>query len=433
MTGARTEGIPSRYDLFVGGKTGLIKYVVRMSAPKEGPEVNMTQPDMPFVSERGPGGDHDDVRSSVAGKAGSFEASLQKCVGETVERYCFFQGESVSGVEHTYEEARERRAVVDAEYLDPFRALPEGTSVVPIRERGAVEWIPGTDLHTGEDVWMPKDAVFFAGDTGPETDGDDDDDVRRVGFQASTNGCATAWTPEVAVRRGIYEYVERDAFLRAWFSRTPGTEIRLDTETAVDDAIHGMFGPSPIRPRFFLLESRIEVPVVYCLLENPAPGFPEAVFGISAGTDVVDAATEALYEAGQQWVYAVETLAERYDVDDVDLSEAGSQDQSLFHYAHPSTPDGLSFATGSESRRLSALLEGDSDVPSTCPAVLAALRDAGLSAYAFDMTTPDVAPTGVHVVRTYVPELLPFSSWEFVPSRHPQFTDDMVEKPHPLT
>lgn len=88
-------------------------------------------------------------------------------------------------------------------------------------------WVPGTQLSTGRRVHVPGDFVYGhpAMAALEVTSG--------ACIQANSSGCAAGPTLEFALEAALLETIERDAFMRHWFSQTSGRWI---ADTAVSGA-----------------------------------------------------------------------------------------------------------------------------------------------------------------------------------------------------
>jgi ribosomal protein S12 methylthiotransferase accessory factor len=111
-----------------------------------------------------------------------------------------------------------RYANLDGRAVDPA-AIPRcsatelanpGCRLRPFDPDAAIRWVSGTDLSTGEPVWVPAVMVCYGlrDLTPPE----------RFWFQIST-GYAVHTDPVEAIIRGTCEVIERDAIAITWLQR----------------------------------------------------------------------------------------------------------------------------------------------------------------------------------------------------------------------
>ncbi|APF40851.1 YcaO-like family protein [Neomicrococcus aestuarii] len=84
-----------------------------------------------------------------------------------------------------------------------------------------MHWIPGTNLLTGEEYWVPAQLVhlFYFREHGEA----------RIGV-SSSGGLATHLNDERALSHGILEIIERDAANLSWFTKVLPQRVEIDRE-----------------------------------------------------------------------------------------------------------------------------------------------------------------------------------------------------------
>ncbi|MFH7597935.1 TOMM precursor leader peptide-binding protein [Streptomyces racemochromogenes] len=156
------------------------------------------------------------------GRAGDFDSSERVALFEGVER---LTGMGPLG----------RRTVLRAGYarLGPERAvdperlgLPEpahhghpASPTVPYTPELELDWVHGWSLTRARPVAVPEHVAYW--DPAPGRP--------RVVYECSS-GCGLGNSPEEAALYGLFEVAERDAFLMAWYARTPLRRIALPRE-----------------------------------------------------------------------------------------------------------------------------------------------------------------------------------------------------------
>ncbi|MFF2950570.1 TOMM precursor leader peptide-binding protein [Kitasatospora sp. NPDC057965] len=115
--------------------------------------------------------------------------------------------------------------------LDPVRlGLPDpgdhpDRTTVPFTPELELDWVHGWSLTHRRPVAVPEHLVYWD---------PPDRDRPRVAHESS-NGCGLGNSPEEAALYGLFEIAERDAFLMAWYARTPLPAVTVpldDPETA---------------------------------------------------------------------------------------------------------------------------------------------------------------------------------------------------------
>ena len=292
--------------------------------------------------------------------------------------------------------------------LDPARIrlfLPgqlEGRTLVAPDTSTMLRWLPAMRLPDLAPAWLPAQLVLLE----PPGDGGAEPPITI----ATSNGlaCGPDWWS--AIRSGLLELVERDAFTLTWASRLELPQLRWEG-VPVLERLERRLAPSGLCSAALDLSALLGVPVVLAVVRTP-PGKPgPSAVGAAAGVTAEDAAARALAEAHAAFAAARayrrgrggRTFAD-------DGSDLASFDDRVLFYADPRRAGPLAFLTASPERRHVgdiAPLPGDGPrehVTALCQRIAA--RTGG-TAYAADLTGCDAAAAGVHVVRVVCPELCP--------------------------
>ncbi len=156
------------------------------------------------------------------------------------------------------------------------------------------EWVSASSLVTGEDVWIPREFVYYGQQM-----------AHRRWALSTSSGCATGSTLEEAVLFGLLELIERDAFVASWYGRIPPTRIS-------PSSVPGLTG---ILTRAELLGYSVE-----CGFVPSETGIPVAVASIAGASQIGHAAAvgaschpsarQAIAGAVKEaWTYICERIA----------------------------------------------------------------------------------------------------------------------------
>ena len=307
----------------------------------------------------------------TAGVGHDWDRAFMKAIGEGLERYC-------AGV---YHRDAFTTAPASAETVDGRRAISPASVVQPDDSTvpESVEWVSGEDLATGDPVALPASLVHYPP---PE----------ERPRPAITTGLGLGNSGAEALCSGLFEVVERDATMLAWYSTYEPLGLSVDDEAfdaLVDRARAVGLTVTPV-----LLTADVDVPVVAVSVHRESE-WPKFAVGSGADLDAVAAARSALAEALQNWM----------ELRSMGPEQAREEEGAIGHYA-TRPPD---------ARRL---VDADGDVPAasvgpdplTGTAKLDALVDRAtesLSVYATRLTTPDVGDLGFEAVRVVSPEAQP--------------------------
>jgi ribosomal protein S12 methylthiotransferase accessory factor len=324
------------------------------------------------------------------------EAAEAASIGEALERY------SASFV------PAERLVVCAAEELpgavDPGRfALFHDTQLAdpsfpfrPFRRDTTISWVPGFALPSGTAAYLPAQLAFMAWASGEEP----------IAYTTSS-GLACAPTLEEAVLAGLLELIERDAVMLTWYGRLslPLLDWSGDDELVRLDARY--FAPSGLHYAAVDLSVFLGVPTVLGVVHGTPDTLGALGVGAASAPTVAVAWRKALGEAFavQRWVR--DHSVERPEDVDREASEIRGFDGHTMFYAHPGRAARAAFLETSAERRDSRHFAplGGSNVLGRIEAVCDRLAHHQVSAFAVDVTSPDVRSAGFHVVRVIAPEL----------------------------
>lgn len=278
-----------------------------------------------------------------------------------------------------------------------------------------IPWVWGYSLRDERAVLVPEILTYYHAPGGVEN--------RFV--QESSNGCAAGGSLVEAVYHGLMEVVERDAFLIAWYGRTPLPEIdpatSASTETrALVDRLE-MYG---YRARFFDARVSFPIPVVVAAAVRQDGGTGALCFGAGASLDPQAALAAGLCEIATDAVnlpWRTELAHERLS------AMAGDFERVEILHDHP-----LVYGLPEMSKHAAFLLDrpsGGTGVPASLETLraevaaaglapsldlredvercVAVLADAGFDVVVVDQTVPEQRDLGAVTVSVIVPGLLP--------------------------
>ncbi|MEO3973634.1 TOMM precursor leader peptide-binding protein [Streptomyces sp. CAU 1734] len=181
-----------------------------------------------------------------------------------------------------------RRTVLRAPYaelgperaLDPVRlGLPDpvhhghpASGTVPYTPELPLEWVHGWSLTHDRPLAVPEHVAYWDPSPGRP----------RVVFECS-NGCGLGNSPQEAALYGLFEVAERDAFLMAWYARTP---LRRVTPPADDPEVVHLTDRAALagyRVTLYDATNDLGVPVVIAVALHRDPRSPAPQAFIAAG------------------------------------------------------------------------------------------------------------------------------------------------------
>ncbi|ADJ15176.1 YcaO-like family protein [Halalkalicoccus jeotgali] len=304
--------------------------------------------------------------NQAAGVAADWDAAYMKALGEAFERYA-------AGVYRT-------------EWFEYARPDGMANAIAPQRFVGAeatdeeIPWVAGERLDTGESASLPAEFVHFPP---PE---------KRFG-PAITTGLGLGNTRTEALLSGLYEVIERDATMLAWYSTFEPLELDVEDETFRTLERRAAGEGLSVTP--LLVTQDVDVPVVAVAVHREGD-WPRFALGSDADLDAGAAARSALCEALQNWM----------ELRSMGPEAAGEQSGWIGRYA--SLPDPAREFLD-VSGRVEADAVGDRSLgpKDELGSLVERVQDVGMAPYAAWVTPSDIRTLGFEATRVLVPAAQP--------------------------
>jgi ribosomal protein S12 methylthiotransferase accessory factor len=308
----------------------------------------------------------------AAGVADDWDRAYVKALGEALERYS-------AGV---YREAEFESAPPDGveNPVEPSAFVrPDGYP--DLGDDEAIPWVPGEHLASGDRAHLPAEFTVF-----PPPD---------ERFKPSiTTGLGLGNSTVEALLSGLYEVVERDATMLAWYSTFEPLGLRVESDRFDRLARRARSEDLSVTP--LLVTQDVDVPVVAVAVHRDGD-WPRFAAGSAAALDADAAAASALAEALQNWM----------ELRAMGPEEAADEGGAIGRYAEfPREVQGFV----DPDATVETADVGPADPPTGAAeldAVASRLADAGVDAYAPRLTPRDVAALGFEAVRVLAPAAQP--------------------------
>lgn len=352
-------------------------------------------------------------RSSQAGigRDGTRQGSTRVAILEALERF--------AGAGAAKADAPVARYGSDPAMIDPAdfvlheadQCSEPGFMLAPYSRDLPIGWTPARNVATGTPHLVPEQLVFYGQD--PKAT----HQLNRFVFEIS-NGCALGSSIEEATLYGLFEVLERDAFLGLWYARRTPVEIDLDSIHDTDVALlrARVEGDGFVVRAFDASTSRATACIVVAIVD-PAPDAPFASMCASgAHIDPVKALMGALVEAASSVGRAQRTAAaSKRDAALMMLADAaavrGMEDHSLL-YSAPEALARLDFLLHERPKSSFAALFGHLPAPETVDlrqlltTLVEELSCSGYDVLVADQTFAALRRSGLHCVKVLVPGTL---------------------------
>lgn len=364
------------------------------------------------------------IADQVTGGAalGDPERARAAAIGEAVERYCGNAVPDHLPVGSAASLTADGRRVLDltalALYSDAQYAQP-GFPFGPVTPDLNLSWVPGRDLRTGEQVWVPAALAYLNLHRARPAE-------PAILCQAYA-GIAAGDSVEQAEESALAELLERDAVTIWWASAAEAAVIEVAGDPVLAPVLADAWAAG-LEVTLLRIPCAFDVPVVGAFVDDPARGV--VGFGSACRPTPAAAAEKALTEALVTYTNARELAAQDGAFWSAVRSGRLAQDpyrswRADRGYRAAFRPDWRDMAVLDVNVQLylDPVMQGEPlrrlrtprgrDRLGALPSVrgdartgyLDRLRAQGLSAVSVDLTTSDVATTGLRVVRVVVPGL----------------------------
>jgi ribosomal protein S12 methylthiotransferase accessory factor len=378
------------------------------------------------------------------GSSWNRSAARVAALGEAVERYsaaCLPGGDDLvfaTAKELGSEAVDPGRFVLfrDDQYRQPsfpYRRFTRSTRVT---------WVRGSSLLTGEPAFLPAQVVLLRAPVGV--------DEPRI-CQSTSNGLACHATVEEATLSGLFEVVERDAFMITWANRLSLPRLTWRSSPRLLDLERLYLAPTGLGYAAVDLSAFWRVPTVLGIVRGCSPDQAAVGIGASSGKTIEDAVWKALDEASHVRTWARSLLflqpSRTFEPDFSDVRDFPDHVRCYAEHSHARHAAFLDAAKETHDVAQVPSLEG-ANVTETMAAIVERLTAREVSAYVVDVTSPDVRAAGLRVVKVVTPELCPLdvdhrarflggtrlyrAAFELGLRNAPTSADDLNPFPHPF-
>ncbi|TCO56580.1 YcaO-like family protein [Actinocrispum wychmicini] len=251
-------------------------------------------------------GDHV-PREAGYGRTMDFADAERVALFESVERHNGMRPQRTGTfIEASFTELGPDRAVDPAGLgrYDPEHIDHPGFGLTPYRPHTRLRWVQGWSFTRQQPVAVPKNVAYWGAGGGPQV------------IAETSNGCGLGNSLAEAVLHGLFEVAERDAFLMAWYARTPLNRLRVpegDLPHLVD-----RLAAIGYELMFFDATNDLGIPAVISVAryQGTSPDAPRIFYAAGAHPDPA----RAMRSAAAEVVVDVESMVDRVAADPVTYS-----------------------------------------------------------------------------------------------------------------
>jgi ribosomal protein S12 methylthiotransferase accessory factor len=322
-------------------------------------------------------------------------------IGEAIERYCssiYYPDELLIG---SYRALSGRtRALAPGEMAIFHPEQRQQIGYTWFTEDTVLCWLGGSSITRNQPVLIPACLTFvpyhpFWTERGEKTIG-----------PSITTGQAAASSYRDAVLRGIYEIVERDAFMITWLNRLSVPRIAIDSSTKVAEIFYSSLARPNLRYTLHSLATDLGIPSVLCVLVDTQCDPAMVCTGGASHLSAEMAAIKALVEAVQtrEWARYMGHRRKPFIIES-DYSNLDDFDKHVLLYAYGDMSSAVEFLTDAPTAC------SFSDLPDCSTGTVAGdlcrvkmlIESSGYEVLVVDLTREDVGQAGFRVVKVFIP------------------------------
>jgi ribosomal protein S12 methylthiotransferase accessory factor len=330
------------------------------------------------------------------------EAAIRGAIGEAIERYCASHFEQSMAITSSWESMADQ-AIAPTDFV-LYSAGQYEKGLLPYHRwdpKDELAWVAARELPSHHVVYVPASLVYLQF---PQHRAED------ALTPATSNGLAAGPTLEYAILHGLYECMERDAFLVTWMTKIPAPEVLFAKAPALADSIREHYRRFGVDVRVFRMCTDLEVHVMLAIALDQTGSGPAAVVGLGCHASPAKALERSMLEICQ--VHPGEARRYREEAPGNRLKSAEDVKTLEDHSAWASMPEQLSefsfLINDGNVLRLEELPDySTGNIESDLEQCVGTLRRSGSRVLYVDLTTSDVVDYGIHVARGIATNLQP--------------------------
>ncbi len=296
----------------------------------------------------------------------------------------------------------------------PEQALAPGYTLVPYDEELEQNWVWAYSFRRGQPVLMPEQLSYFGVASLPGAP------VNRY-VQHTSSGCALGGCIEEAILYGLFEIIERDAYMTGWYGRF--AYPALDCSQAAEPMIGALLARAHAEGylvHLFDMTLEARVPSIWAMIEDPRADAPVRSYcAAAAHLDPEKAVVAALVEViSSMSVYrnSMPPHRERARALLADPALVQNMSDHVLLYSQPETMEWLDFLPRHSARipireRFADWYRDGAglDLTSDLDAIVQRLLDVAHDVLVVDQTFAALRPFSLAAAQVSVPGLSPVS------------------------
>jgi ribosomal protein S12 methylthiotransferase accessory factor len=341
------------------------------------------------------------VYPSPAGSGLSPNEAEIRTLMEAVERYSNMVADESRFIWSTYNDI-EKMAINPQDlglYLDEtYDKVKRISRYSPDEE---IPWIKGQDLYSGKPVLIAADFVHYPA-------------IRPKPIVLESSNGASAHTDIVqAILNGLYELIERDAFLTMWLNKIPMPILDIRTLPNDFDESIRMIREYDMSVKLFDLtnDSRVPTAMAVCYNNNPDK-YPAVEVGTATHVEPEKAVQKALFEMETGLIHNLEEDERKILEED----QIAAIYEHAIYYLNPRKRKYWEFMISSKQASKLSRFAGKvlKDQNAVLMEIVKHLHTLGRRVVYVDITPPDIRSLGLVAVKVFVTGFQPMYSGNIV-------------------
>lgn len=390
--------ILKRVEKVISSKVGIVKNVIEITRANSEPPIFSTSCQLcntlSFMDNKC------FPRHGAAGL--TKEDALIAGVSEAIERYCsgFYNDKdlllsSFKAIKNHAVQPEKFALFSSKQYKD------ENFPFSPFTNDTKINWVNGFSLISERETIVPAQMVFL-----PYRYRKDE---TIISYPTST-GLSCRSSLEEAILYGLYEVIERDAFILFWMSRPDVPKLRTDRLDKLENLFRQRFNLQNWKYFICDITSDIFVPIFFTLALGEMDFGTAVCVGASSNLSSLKAVSKSLLESAQATSFLLYKLGEEKKLYKEDFSDVKDfDDHGEFYTRMPEYQFVFDFITDSNNFIVEENLEelSTGSIVGDIKRILSILREKKMDVIIVNLTTSDVKDIGFNVVKVIVPQLIP--------------------------
>lgn len=339
----------------------------------------------------------------AAGGAGFTRAdATRRAIGECMERYAASTYDLDELVLASEAELGQDAVGFDAFawYSEAQKSHREFPFARP-RPDAPIYWARGTLLGTDQIRYVPACLVYLS------YQGHADDLLTL----AVSTGTACHEDVARATLTGLYEVIERDAFMIAWLRRLPLRRLRVESCRELAELYGRHLAAPGLSYHVFDMTTDVRVPSVLCVIEGRSQRGPLIAVGAATRGQEQNAIQKAMLEAASDLLYARSLLRRKPAWrPDAEYRNVREFEDHVRLFCEPDMRPHMDFLLGGGQEREVGESREFAGTATELSYATQLLARAGLQAIVVNLTTRDLAAAGHACVKVLIPGAVPLTS-----------------------